>query len=508
TTAIVVNIPGEASSVPTAIEGYELAKQGKAGPALAIAAIASFVAGTLSVIALTFFAPTLAQFAVLFGPSEYFALMFMGLSLVISLSGRALLKGIISMALGLTAGLIGQDPLTGAERLTFGSVTLTVGVDFIAIIVGLFAISEVMINVEQRLTTISKMEVKSWMPTWIDIKNCTGAMLRSSTVGFLLGLLPGCAPSVTSFVAYDLEKRVSKHPERFGHGAMDGLAATEGSNNATSTAGFVPLFSFGLPTAPSMAVLLGGLMMYGLQPGPMLFVQSPDFVWAVIASMYIGNVMLLVLNLPMIGVWVRIVRIPFYILGPLIVFCALVGTYSVRFQTFPHPVLHPGAADCLLCPRRNLQRPVSDLRHLDHAHFRGDRVLHAEAWLPHRPDGPGERPGADAGNIPRAVAAHFAGVSPDLLRPPHLCDLHGAGLPVHWKGGVGSGQGQGARGGYGRRGILIRIGTESFPRTGEVFLRVSRPAIKKSHPFHRAGGLPGGYAQVAGCLECQGSQPS
>jgi len=260
--------------------------------------------------------------------------MFMGLSLVISLSGRALLKGIISMALGLTAGLIGQDPLTGAERLTFGSVTLTVGVDFIAIIVGLFAISEVMINVEQRLTTISKMEVKSWMPTWADIKSCIGAMLRSSTVGFLLGLLPGCAPSVTSFVAYDLEKRASKHPERFGHGAMDGLAATEGSNNATSTAGFVPLFSFGLPTAPSMAVLLGGLMMYGLQPGPMLFVQSPDFVWAVIASMYIGNVMLLVLNLPMIGVWVRIVRIPFYILGPLIVFCALVGTYSVRFQTF------------------------------------------------------------------------------------------------------------------------------------------------------------------------------
>ena len=334
TTAIVVNIPGEASSVPTAIEGYELAKQGKAGPALAIAAIASFVAGTLGVIALTFFAPTLAQFAVLFGPSEYFALMFMGLSLVISLSGRALLKGIISMALGLTAGLIGQDPLTGAERLTFGSVTLTVGVDFIAIIVGLFAISEVMINVEQRLTTISKMEVKSWLPTGADIKGCIGAMLRSSTVGFLLGLLPGCAPSVTSFVAYDLEKRASKHPERFGHGAMDGLAATEGSNNATSTAGFVPLFSFGLPTAPSMAVLLGGLMMYGLQPGPMPCVQSPDFVGAVIASMYSGNVMLLVLNLPMIGVWVRIVRIPFYILGPLIVFCALVGTYSVRFQTF------------------------------------------------------------------------------------------------------------------------------------------------------------------------------
>ncbi|MCE5262477.1 MAG: tripartite tricarboxylate transporter permease [Deltaproteobacteria bacterium] len=334
TTAIVVNIPGEASSVPTAMDGYQLAKQGKAGPALAIAAIASFVAGTLSVIALTLFAPTLAQFAVVFGPPEYFALMFMGLSLVISLSGRALLKGIISTALGLTAALIGQDPLTGAERLTFGSVTLTVGVDFIAVIVGLFAISEVMINVEQRLTTISKMDVGNWMPTWADLKPCWGTFLRSTVVGFLLGLLPGCAPSVTSFVAYDLEKRVSKTPELFGNGAMQGVAAPEASNNATSTAGFVPLFSFGLPTAPSMAVLLGGLMMYGLQPGPMLFITNPDFVWAVIASMYIGNVMLLVLNLPLIGIWVRIVRIPFYILGPLIVFCALVGTYSVRFQTF------------------------------------------------------------------------------------------------------------------------------------------------------------------------------
>ncbi len=334
TTAIVVNIPGEASSVPTAMDGYQLAKQGKAGPALAVAAIGSFVAGTISVIALTLFAPILAQFAVVFGPPEYFALMFMGLSLVISLSGRALLKGIISTALGLTAALVGQDPLTGAERLTFGSVTLTVGMDFIAIIVGLFAITEVMVNVEQRISTISEMEIKSWMPTWEDLKPCWGTFLRSTAVGFFLGLLPGCAPSVTSFVAYDLEKRVSKHPERFGSGAMEGVAAPETSNNATSTAGFVPLFSFGLPTAPSMAVLLGGLMMYGLQPGPMLFIQNPDFVWAVIASMYIGNVMLLVLNLPLIGVWVRIVRIPFYILGPLIVFCAIVGTYSVRFQTF------------------------------------------------------------------------------------------------------------------------------------------------------------------------------
>lgn len=334
TTAIVVNIPGEASSVPTAMDGYEMAKQGKAGPALAISAIGSFAAGTLSLIGLTFFAPMLANFAVVFGPPEYFALMFMGLSLVISLSGRALLKGVISMALGLVAALIGQDPLTGAARLTFGLPSLLAGVDFISVIVGLFAISEVMINVEQRISAISDMKITNWMPTWHDIKRCLGTMVRSTGVGFFLGLLPGCAPSVTTFVAYDLEKRVSKNPDEFGKGAIQGVCAPESANNATSTAGFVPLFSFGLPTAPSMAVLLGGLMMYGLQPGPMLFVQNPQFVWAVIASMYIGNVMLLVLNLPLVGMWAKICRIPFYILGPIIVLCAVIGTYSVRFQAF------------------------------------------------------------------------------------------------------------------------------------------------------------------------------
>jgi putative tricarboxylic transport membrane protein len=224
--------------------------------------------------------------------------------------------------------------LTGAARLTFGTVTLNAGVDFISVIVGLFAISEVMINVEQRIVAISEMDISNWMPTWADIKQCGWTMLRATGVGFFLGLLPGCAPSVTTFVAYDLEKRVSKHPERFGKGAIEGVAAPEAANNATSTAGFVPLFSFGLPTAPSMAVMLGGLMMYGLQPGPMLFAQNPQFVWAVIASMYIGNVMLLILNLPLVGMWAKICKIPFYILGPMIVFCAVVGTYSIRFQAF------------------------------------------------------------------------------------------------------------------------------------------------------------------------------
>jgi putative tricarboxylic transport membrane protein len=259
--------------------------------------------------------------------------MFMALTLIISLSGRALLKGVISMALGLLTAMIGQDPLTGAARLTFGFPKLLAGIDFISVIVGLFAISEVMINVEARITAISQ-KIGSWMPSWDDIKQSWGAMVRSSFVGFFLGLLPGVTPSVTTFVAYDLEKRISKHPERFGKGAIEGVAAPEGANNATSTAGFVPLFSFGIPTAPSMAVLLGGLMMYGLQPGPMLFKENPEFVWAIIASMYIGNIMLIVLNLPLVGMWARICVIPFYILGPMIVFFSVLGTYSIRFLAF------------------------------------------------------------------------------------------------------------------------------------------------------------------------------
>ena len=258
TTAIVVNIPGEASSVPTALDGYEMAKQGRAGAALGISAISSFVAGTLSLVGLTFFAPILANFALAFGPPEYFALMFMGLSLVISLSGKALLKGIIGMAIGLLASMVGQHPLTGAARLTFGWSEMLAGVNFISVIIGLFAIGEVLVNVEKKIKLIYDKKLKGIFPTWADIRRCLGAMGRSSVVGFFMGLLPGCAPAVTTFVAYDLEKRVSKHPEEFGHGAIEGVAAPEGANNATSSGGFVPLFAFGLPTGPALAVLAGG----------------------------------------------------------------------------------------------------------------------------------------------------------------------------------------------------------------------------------------------------------
>ena len=334
TTAIVVNIPGEAASVPTALDGYELAKQGRGGPALGIAAIASFVAGTISLVGVTFFAPALAGVALAFGPPEYFALMFMALSLVVSLSEKALLKGLAGMLAGLMFSLVGMDPISGTTRLTFGFSELIAGVNFIAVVIGLFAFGEVFVNLEKEITHIYDTKIKNWLPTWQDIRDTWVTMIRSTFVGFFLGLLPGCGPAVSTFVAYDVEKRFSKHPEKFGHGAMEGVAGPEGANNAGSSAQFIPLLALGIPPGPTLAMLLGALMMYGIQPGPRLWTEQPQLVWSVIASMYIGNVMLLVLNLPLVGFWARIALIPFPILGPLIILCSVIGAYSIRFMLF------------------------------------------------------------------------------------------------------------------------------------------------------------------------------
>jgi putative tricarboxylic transport membrane protein len=334
TTSILVNIPGEASSVPTAMEGYQLNLQGRGGPALGISAIASFVAGTMGVVGLTFFAPVLARTALAFGPPEYFSLTFLGLSLVVSLSGRDLGKGLLSALLGLLTAMIGLDPLTGVARLTFGSMELMAGIDFVPIIMGLFAISEILTNAEKQTQSILEAKRIEWLPTWQDIKDTWAATTRSGVIGFLAGLIPGCSPAVTSFMVYDLEKRFSKHPERFGHGAMDAVAAVEGSNNATASGGFVPLFAFGIPSGPALAVLLGGFLMYGLQPGPRLMQEQPALLWTIIASMYIGNLMLLVLNLPLVGVWARMALIPFPILGPMIAVFTLIGAYSLRHSFF------------------------------------------------------------------------------------------------------------------------------------------------------------------------------
>ncbi len=334
TTSILVNIPGEASSVPTAMEGYQLNLQGRGGPALGISALASFAAGTMGVIGLTFFAPMLSRAALAFGPPEYFALTFLGLSLVVSLSGRDLGKGLLSALLGLLTAMIGLDPLTGVLRLTFGSLELMAGIDFVPIIMGLFAISEILANAEKETKCILSAERIEWLPTWQDIKDTWAATTRSGVIGFLAGLIPGCSPAVTSFMVYDLEKLLSKHPERFGKGAMDAVAAVEGSNNATASGGFVPLFAFGIPSGPALAVLLGGFLMYGLQPGPRLMQEQPALLWTIIASMYIGNVMLLVLNLPLVGLWARMALIPFPILGPMIAVFTLIGAYSLRHSFF------------------------------------------------------------------------------------------------------------------------------------------------------------------------------
>ena len=334
TTAIVVNIPGEASSVPTALDGYELAKQGRAGAALGIAAISSFVAGTLGLVGLTVCAPLLARVALAFGPPEYFALTMLSLALAITLSEGTLVKGLVSISLGLLAATVGLDPLTGLRRLTFGSVTLMAGINFVSVVIGLFAIGELLANVERSAAYVYDTKVRTWLPTRADIRQSAGAMLRASGIGFVLGLLPGFSPSVTTFVAYDVEKRLARDPSRFGRGAIEGVAAAEGANNATSSGGFVPLFAFGLPSSPPLAVLLGALLMYGLQPGPRLFQENPQFVWTIIASMYVGNVILLVLNLPLVGIWARIAAIPFPVLGPIILLCSVIGAYSIRYLMF------------------------------------------------------------------------------------------------------------------------------------------------------------------------------
>jgi putative tricarboxylic transport membrane protein len=334
TTAILLNMPGEASSVPTTFDGHPLARQGRAGAALAVAAISSFVAGTLGLVGLVFFARALAEVALLFGPPEYFGLMVLALTMVVNLSGRSLVRGFIVAGFGLLLGSVGLDPITGERRLTFGRPELLAGVDFVAASVGLFAVGEVLASLEAELKAIAAEKVGRIWPTLAELRQTAGAMVRSTLVGFLLGLLPGISPSMASFFAYDLERRVSRNPERFGRGALEGVAAPEGANNAATSGGFVPLFAFGIPPSPALAVLLAAFMIYGLQPGPIMFEQRPDVVWGVIASMYIGNVMLLVLNLPLVGLWAKVVEIPYRLLAPVILVLSFIGAFSIRNNPF------------------------------------------------------------------------------------------------------------------------------------------------------------------------------
>jgi putative tricarboxylic transport membrane protein len=333
TTAILLNIPGEVASVPTCLDGYPMAQQGRGGVALGIAAIGSFVAGTVGVVALTFFAPALADQALRFGPPEYFGLMVLAFTVVVSLSGSSLPRGLAMAMAGYLISLVGLGPATGEPRFTLGVGALMSGIDLIPLVVGLFAVSEVFLGLEEARVTIAA-RIANVFPRWRDLREAMPAIVRGTGIGFLLGLLPGCAPGVTVFLAYDAEKKLARHPERFGRGAIEGVAAPEAANNATSSAGFIPLLALGIPASAPLAILLGGLMVYGLQPGPLLFQKNPEFVWTIIASLYVGNVILLVLNLPLVGMWVWLTRVPFGILGPVILLLSFVGAYSVRNSMF------------------------------------------------------------------------------------------------------------------------------------------------------------------------------
>ncbi len=334
TTSILMNVPGEASSVATCIDGFQMTKQGRAGEALAIAAIGSFIAGTGGVLLLSIAGPTIADFALYFGPPEYFGLVIFSLTALMSFSGRELFKGVATGMVGMMLACIGLDPVTAKYRLVFGISNFISGMDVVPILMGLFGVTEVLISADQKIASVYQGKLGRLIPRGQELKRGLLASLRGTASGLVFGLFPGMIASVTTFISYDIEKRISNYPEQFGKGVIEGVAAPEANNNAVCQAGFIPLFAFGIPTMPVFAILLAVLMMYGLSPGPLLFSAHGDFTWAVIASMYIGNVMLLVLNLPLVGLWAKLCLIPYKFLGPGILGMCFIGAYSLRNSMF------------------------------------------------------------------------------------------------------------------------------------------------------------------------------
>lgn len=334
TTSILINTPGETGSVVTCLDGYAMARHGRAGPALGMAAIASFIAGTVGIVLLMLLAPPLASFALGFSPADYFALMFLALTVVVSLAGRSLIKGLMSAVFGLMLATVGLDPITGQARFSYGNSSLLGGLEFVAVVVGLFGIAEVLTNLEREALQVYETRLKGIWPTLPDWRRSTGALIRGSLIGFVVGVLPGAGSAVASFLAYDIEKKSSKRPEEFGTGVIEGVAAPEGANNSASAGAMVPLLTLGIPGSGSTAVLLGALMIHGLRPGPLMFQENPEFAWALIASMYVGNIMLLVLNLPLIPLWARLVKVPYPILVPIVLTICFLGTYPINNSLF------------------------------------------------------------------------------------------------------------------------------------------------------------------------------
>jgi len=334
TTSILVNIPGETASVVTCLDGYRMARQGRAGAALGIAAFGSFIAGTFGVIGLMFLAPMLGRAALRFGPAEYFALTLTGLTLVAYLTQGSMIKALIMTVLGLLAGSVGMDPISGEERFTYGSLTLRDGLGLVPVAMGLFGVAEVLENLAAIGTqSIYETSIKGLLPNRKDWQASGWPIARGSVIGFLLGVLPGPGPVIASFVSYAMEKRLSRHPEKFGTGAIEGVAGPEAANNSATAGSFIPLLSLGIPTSAIMALFMGALMIHGIQPGPLFINKYPELFWGFIASMYIGNAMLLILNLPLIGIWVRVLKTPYAILFPMILLFCLIGVYTLNSNT-------------------------------------------------------------------------------------------------------------------------------------------------------------------------------
>jgi len=332
TTSILLNIPGEAASVVTCMDGYQMARQGRAGPALGIAAFGSFIGGTASLLGLMLLAPPLAEGALKFGPPEYFSLMILGMTLLIYLASGSIPKALMMAVFGVILGTIGIDPTSGVQRFTFNILELTDGIGLVPLVMGLFGISEVLLNVEQGLKReIFQAKIRGLLPNREDWKKSSGPILRGSVLGFFLGILPGGGALISSFVSYAMEKKISRTPERFGQGAIEGVAGPETANNAATGGAFIPLLTLGIPANVVMAMLFGALLIHGMQPGPMLLQSHPDLFWGVVTSMYVGNGMLLLLNLPLIGLWVQVLKVPYRILFPLVLLFCLIGAFSINY---------------------------------------------------------------------------------------------------------------------------------------------------------------------------------
>jgi putative tricarboxylic transport membrane protein len=334
TTSILVNIPGEAASVVTCLDGYKMALKGRAGPALGISAFGSFIAGTFAVVALTIVGPLLANLALAFGPPEYFSLMIVGITVLTYLSSLSMLRALMMAGVGLIISAVGMDTISGQFRFTFGIDGLLDGVGVVPVAMGLFGISEVLLNLETEMRRdILATRVKDLFPSVRDWALSIWPIVRGSILGFFLGIIPGGGAVISSFASYAIEKKISKHPEEFGEGAIQGVAGPEAANNAAAGGSFIPLLTLGIPANPVMAILLGALMIHGLQPGPLLMQSAPDLFWGTIVSMYMGNGMLLVLNLPLIPLWVKVLRVPYYLLYPLILLFCMIGAYSLQNNT-------------------------------------------------------------------------------------------------------------------------------------------------------------------------------